>query len=101
MFKDAIEVEANVMSSGKIKQKYETYRRKVREENQSSKSSSIAAKFDVRTRTMEILMDRLALDNRPKNRDQPEPWNINPNFRSRAPPQIKQRDQRNQRNAED
>ena len=39
-------------------------------------------------RTMERIMARLALDNRPQNRDQPEP-------------QIRQQDQRNQRNAED
>ena len=47
MFKDALEVEANLMASGKIKQKAETYRRKVREQNQASTSYSIDAKFDV------------------------------------------------------
>ena len=58
-------------------------------------------------KNMERRMDILALDSRPQNMDHHEPQIINPNFRRRTPPQIRQRDQRdlrdqiNQRNAED
>ena len=61
------------MDSRKIKQKVETNRRKDREENQASTSFSKDAKFDIMMRTMESLMDILALNNRTQNRDQPEP----------------------------
>ena len=40
MFTDALEVEANMMASGKIKQRVDVDRRKVREENMPSTSSS-------------------------------------------------------------
>ena len=39
MFTDALEVEANMMASGKMKQR-DIYRRKIREENMPSTSSS-------------------------------------------------------------
>ena len=53
-------------------------------------------------KTMERLMDKLVLDNRPPNREKPEPQIRNPNFiRPLPPPQIMQRDQRNIGNMED
>ena len=69
MFKYALEVEANLMASGKMKQRVEVDRRKTREENQPSTSSSTDAKFDIMMKNMERLMDRLALDNMPPNKD--------------------------------
>ena len=69
-----------------MKQRMEVDRRKTREENQPSTSSSTDAKFDIMMNTMERLMDRLALNNRPPNRDQPEPQIRNPNFRISPPP---------------
>ena len=48
-----------------MKQRVEADKRKAREENQPSNSSSTDAKFDVMIRTMERLMYILALDNRP------------------------------------
>ena len=69
MFKDALEEEANLMASGKMKQRVEVDRRKTREENQPSTYSSTYAKFDIMMKTMERLMDRLVLDSRPPNRD--------------------------------
>ena len=65
MFKDALEVEANLMAPGKMKQRVEVDRIRVREENQPSNSSCIDAKFYIMMKTMERLMDRLALDNIP------------------------------------
>ena len=80
------------MDSDKMKQRVDENRRKVREENNPSTSSSIDAKFDIMKRTMERLMDKLALDNIPQNIDQHEPQIMNPNFRRPLPPHIRQRE---------
>ena len=72
MFKDYLEVEANMMASGKIKHKVETDKRKVREETMPSTSvvsSPNDAKFEMMMKTMEILMDRQTVDNRTLNRE--------------------------------
>ena len=54
------------------------------------------AKFDLMMRTMEKLVNRLYLDNRPTGRDPLEPQVRNLNYRRPPFPQIRQRDQRNQ-----
>ena len=46
-------------------------------------------------------MDRLAMNNRPPNKDQPEQKIMNPNFRRFPPPRIRHREQINPRNPED
>ena len=71
MFKDYLEVEANLIASGKMKHRLEVDRRKNREENKPSTSSSTDVKFDIMMKTMERFMDILPLDNRPRNREQP------------------------------
>ena len=89
MFQDALEVQANMMESGKIKQKVETDKRKAREENVPSAfvvASSNDVKFEMTTKKMEKLMDRLIVDNRPLNKEQNEPQIRNPNFRRPNPP---------------
>ena len=53
------------------------------------------AKFDIMMNNMERLMDRMTLDNKPPNREQPKNQIRNPNFR-RPPPS-----QGNQRNPDD
>ena len=80
MFKYALEVEANLFASGKMKQRVEVDKRKTREENQPSTSSSSDAKFDIMMKTMERLMDRLALYNKPPNREHPKPQIRHLNF---------------------
>ena len=68
MFQDALEVEANMIASGKIKQKVET--RKAREENvRSTATSSNDVKFEMMLKTMEKMMDRMIVHNRPLNRE--------------------------------
>ena len=47
-------------------------------------------------KTMEILMERMSLENKPATRDQTDFQPINQNFRRAPVPQIRQRDQRNQ-----
>ena len=104
MFTDALEVEANMMASGKMKQR-DIDRRKTREENMPSTSSSATdIKFEMMLKTMEKLMDRLIVDNRSFNREQADPQIRNPNFRRPnppMPPQNRQRDMRNPRNQEE
>jgi hypothetical protein len=96
MMNDAIEVEANLMASGKIKIKVEAEKKKVKEENQPSSSKSADIKLDMMVKTMEKLVERLTLDNRPPPRERQDPQVRNPNFRRPPVPQIRQRDQRNQ-----
>ena len=75
MFKDSLEVEANLMASGNMKQTVEVERRITIEEHHPSTSvattasSSNYAKFEMMMKSMERLMDRLALDKRPPNRE--------------------------------
>ena len=95
MFTHSLEVEANMEACGNIKQRVEVDRGKGREETMpstSSTSSSNDVKFEMMLKTMEKLMDRLAVDNRPFNIEQHELQIRNPNFRSPnppAPPQIR------------
>ena len=75
MFTDALEVEANMMACGKIKQRVDVDRSKGREEMPStfSASSSNNIKFEMMLKTMENLMDRLTVEARPVNREHNEP----------------------------
>ena len=72
MFQNALEVEANMMASGKIKQKVETDKRKSREENVPSASALVSSndvKFEMILEMMENMIDRISADNRPLNRE--------------------------------
>ena len=80
----------------------EVDRRRTRENNQASTSSSTNAKFDIMMKTMESLMDRLELHNRIPSKEYSKPQIRNRNFkRPPPPPQIRHKDQRNPRNVED
>ena len=105
MFQVDIEVEENMMASGKVNQKVEI--RKAREENvpsASASSSSNDVKFEMMLKIMEKLMDMITVDNRPLNKEKNEPQIRKPKFRMPyppPPPQIRQRDMRNPRNQDD
>ena len=106
MFTDTLEVEANMMTCGKIKPRVEVDRRKGREETHptTSTSSFSDVKFEMMLKTMEKLMDRLRVEAKPINRDQNEPQIRNPNFRRQVllPLQPNRpRDVRNPRNQEE
>ena len=93
MFQDSLEVEVNMMESGKIKQKVETNKRKAREENVPSAfvvASSNDVKSEMMLKTLEKLMDKLTVEKRPLNREHNEPQIINPNFRRPNPPPLPQ-----------
>ena len=71
VFKDALELEANMMASGNINQKVEIDKRKVREESVPSTSAASSpndVKLKIMIKTMEILMDMMIVDNIPLNR---------------------------------
>ena len=73
---DAIEVEVNLMASGKIKQKDKL--KKVKEEPLASTSQSTSdAKFDIMMKEMERLLDKLFVDERSLPRKKKEPQIIN------------------------
>ena len=98
MFIDALEVEENMMASGKMKQR-DIDRRKIREENMPSTSSfATDIKFEMILKTMEKLMDIFTMDNRSFNREQADPQIRTPNFRRPNPPMPPQNRQRNMRN---
>ena len=76
------------MASRKMKNRVEADRR--RHENQASASSPSSlsdVNFEMMMKTMERLMDILALDNRPPNREKPKNKIKIPNFRIPPPPQ--------------
>ena len=100
MFTDALEVEANMMESGKMKHR-DIDRRKKEENMPSTYSSTTDIKFEMMLKMMEKLMDRLTMDNRSFNREQADPQIKNLNFRRPnppVPPQNRNRDKRNLRN---
>ena len=68
MFIDALEVEANMMASGKMKER-NIDRRKKEENMPSTSSSATDIKFEMMLKIMEKLMDRLTMDNRSFNRE--------------------------------
>ena len=64
-----------MMTSGKIKQKVETYKGKDREENVPSASvvaSSNDVKFEMMLKTMDKLMDKMTIENKPLKREKKE-----------------------------
>jgi hypothetical protein len=96
MMIDAIEVEVNLMASGKIKANSGRDMNKAQDKAQPSTSQTSEERFETMMRTMERMMERMALDNRPNPREQAD---IPPrNLRRPTIPQIRQREQRNQGN---
>ena len=69
MITDALEVEANMMACGKIKQREDVDSKKGREELPSTSvvSSPNEVKFEMMLKAMENLMDMLTLEASPMN----------------------------------
>jgi hypothetical protein len=65
MMNDVIEVKVNLMASRKMKQKVDSYRKKVKDEAQYSSSNSSDVKFDNMMKIMERFMERLVVGDRP------------------------------------
>jgi hypothetical protein len=93
MMNDSIEVEVNLMASGKIKSNSDRDMNKVQDKAQPSTSQSSEERFEMMMKTMEKLMERMDLDNNPNTREQAD---VPPrNQRRQTIPQIRKRDQRN------
>jgi hypothetical protein len=93
---DAIEVKVNMMASGKIKQRFNKGDKRPQGDAQPSTSRSIDDKFDLMMRTMEKLMEKMSMGNRPVSREQHGPQPRNQNLRRGQVPQVRQREQRDQ-----
>jgi len=65
---DAIEVEVNLMASGKMKTNSGRDINKTKEKEQPSTSQTSEERFEAMVRNMERMMERMALDNRPRPR---------------------------------
>lgn len=88
MVDDAIEVEENLMPSRKMKGRYDS-KPKNREENCIfSSSQTTNARIDMMMKTMERLMETLAVDHRQVPRELAELQNKNQNFRRPPIPQF-------------
>jgi hypothetical protein len=68
MMSDAIEVEVNLMASGKIKYNSDRDINKVQYKEQPSTSQSSDERFQLMMKTVERLMERMSLDNKPNTR---------------------------------
>ncbi len=94
MMDDVVEVEVNMIASWKLKQRTDNEKKK----DQPSTSEHTDVRLETMMKTMEKFFEKLAIDNRPPCRQQPDPRNMNQNFR-RPPPQqnlqILQRENRN------
>ncbi len=77
MMNAAIEVGDSVLATRRHKQE----EGRVREENQPSTSASTNENFDLMMKTMNLMLERLSMDNRPPPKDHVEPHVKNPNFK--------------------
>lgn len=91
MMNDAIEAGVNLTTSGKMKQKLDFERKKVRDGAQPSSSHSSYDIFDNMIKTMEKIMEILVVGDRPIVTQQQDPQMKNPNFRRQQFLQIRQR----------
>jgi hypothetical protein len=99
MTTDAIEVEVNLMASGKMKTNAGRDTNRAQDKAQPSTSQTSEERFEAMMRNMEQMMERMALGNRPNPREQADgpPRNL----RRPTIPQIRQRNQGNQANQAD
>lgn len=81
MIEDAIEVEVNLTTSNKTKQRNETIRVKKEEPQAFTSQSSLYFKFNMMMKTMEKLTDKFSANDKSQMKYQNEPQIKNPNFR--------------------
>ena len=87
---DVVEVEINLTAAIE-KRREEGERRKEKDPPQLSSFKSHEAIMDTMMQTMEKLMERLTMDNRPPPKENQEQHNRNQNFRRPLPPPRNQR----------
>jgi hypothetical protein len=89
---NVVEVEVNMMASGKIKPRFNRGDKRPQGDAQPSMSWSSDDKFDMMMKTMEKMMERMSMGNRHVTREQNDPQPRNQNLRRGQVPQIRQRD---------
>ena len=90
MMDDATEVEVNLSTSHRNKQRHETKRVKDEEPKASTSSSNLNVKHDMMMKALERLMVKLSSDDKNQTENQHEPQVKNPNFRRQQGPPIPQ-----------
>jgi hypothetical protein len=98
---NVVEVEVNMMASGKIKPRFNRGDKRPQGDAQLSTSRSSDDKFNMMMKTMENLMERMSMGNRPVAREQNDPPPRNPNLWRGQIPQIRQREQKEKRDQGD
>jgi hypothetical protein len=89
---NAVEVEVNMMASGKIKSRFNRGDKRPQGHAQPLTPRSSDDKFDMMMKTMEKLMERMSVGNRPAAQEQNDPLPKNQNLRKGRISQINQRD---------
>ena len=95
---DATEVEVNLSTSHRNKQRHETKRVKEEEPQASNSSSNSDVKHDTMMKAIERLMVKLSLDDKNQMKYHSEPQVRNPNFRRQQEPPVPQVMQREPQN---
>lgn len=95
MIEDVVEVEENLMASGKMKGRVDTRAKNRVETCVASTSQTGDAKFDMMMKTMEKLKERLEMEQRKDLKEPAKGQNRNQNFIRPPIPKIQQREQRN------
>ena len=89
---NVVEVEVNMMASGKIKPRFNRGNKRPWGDAQLSMSRSSDDKFNMIMKTMEKLTERMSMGNRPIAWEKNDPQPINQDLLRGQIPQIKQRD---------
>jgi hypothetical protein len=89
---NVVEVEVNMMASRKIKSKFNRGDKRNQGDAQPSTSRSSDDRFNMMMKTIEKLMERISMGNRPIARGQNDPQPRNQNLQRVQIPQIKQWD---------
>ena len=98
MMDDAIEVEVNLTTSNKTKQRNETRRVKEGKPQASTSQSSLDATFNMMMKNLEKRIDKLSTDDKNQLQTPNEPQVRKPNFRRQQGPPVPQVMPRGQRN---
>jgi hypothetical protein len=94
---NAIKVKVNMMASRNIKQRFNRGDKRPQGDAQPSTSRSTNEKFDLMMRSMEKIMEKMSMGNKPTAQEKQDPQPRNKNLIRGQVPQIGQREQLEQR----
>jgi hypothetical protein len=96
MMSNAIKFEVNLMALRNIKQNFDRNGKKPQGDVHPSTYRLLDENFNLMMKTMEKIMERMSMENKPITREKNDFQRRNQNFRRALVPQIRQRDQRDQ-----